>query len=241
MTPLVQRVRQDRSSAATTGPPTGGGPGAPVLVARSLGSLLGPASDTLRQAQGADSLTAPLIEKARERAGGVPLSQPSGLTDALAQGRQLAESPALAPLIRRAPFGAAAQQALRTAGSTVDSIPDRLPLHQVISQAAAASGMTGLADAVPQVAQAAEPASPQPTAPDGGTDDTAPPPAATTATGAAPLTAATAALPAAAGGMPSGSALEELAQRLYEPLMARMRAELWLDRERSGLMVDLRR
>lgn len=40
--------------------------------------------------------------------------------------------------------------------------------------------------------------------------------------------------------LPSGRNLDELAERLYEPLSARLRAELWLDRERSGLMVDLR-
>ena len=32
--------------------------------------------------------------------------------------------------------------------------------------------------------------------------------------------------------------LDELARRLYEPLTARLRAELWLDRERAGVMTD---
>jgi hypothetical protein len=32
--------------------------------------------------------------------------------------------------------------------------------------------------------------------------------------------------------------IEELARQLYEPLTARLRAELWLDRERSGLLTD---
>lgn len=41
--------------------------------------------------------------------------------------------------------------------------------------------------------------------------------------------------------LPSGRALDELVERIYEPLTARLRTELWLDRERSGLMVDLRR
>ena len=51
-------------------------------------------------------------------------------------------------------------------------------------------------------------------------------------------TVATAATPAS--GTPPASAatgtsnLDELARRLYEPLSARLRAELWLDRERSG-------
>ena len=38
----------------------------------------------------------------------------------------------------------------------------------------------------------------------------------------------------------SGAELEEMARRLYEPLTARLRAELWQDRERSGLLTDLR-
>ncbi|RDI17180.1 hypothetical protein DEU38_12315 [Rhodococcus sp. AG1013] len=36
----------------------------------------------------------------------------------------------------------------------------------------------------------------------------------------------------------SGPSLDELARQLYEPLAARLRAELWLDRERSGLLTD---
>jgi len=39
---------------------------------------------------------------------------------------------------------------------------------------------------------------------------------------------------------PSGAELDEMARRLYEPLTARLRAELWQDRERSGLLTDLR-
>ncbi|MEE3850649.1 hypothetical protein VZC37_09905 [Gordonia sp. LSe1-13] len=39
------------------------------------------------------------------------------------------------------------------------------------------------------------------------------------------------------GSMDAGD-LEELARRLYEPLSARLRTELWLDRERSGMLTD---
>jgi 3-oxoacyl-ACP reductase-like protein len=42
--------------------------------------------------------------------------------------------------------------------------------------------------------------------------------------------------PPAAGAKPPD--LDELARRLYEPLTARLRAELWLDRERAGVMSD---
>lgn len=33
--------------------------------------------------------------------------------------------------------------------------------------------------------------------------------------------------------------LDEMARRLYEPLAARLRAELWLDRERAGVFGDV--
>ena len=42
---------------------------------------------------------------------------------------------------------------------------------------------------------------------------------------------------ATAGGGPSARDLDEMARRLYEPLSARIRAELWLDRERSGVLM----
>ena len=35
--------------------------------------------------------------------------------------------------------------------------------------------------------------------------------------------------------------LDEMARKLFEPLSARLRAELWLDRERAGLITDVRR
>ena len=43
--------------------------------------------------------------------------------------------------------------------------------------------------------------------------------------------------PGPAGGE-VGANLDEMARRLYEPLAARLREELWLDRERAGLMSD---
>jgi hypothetical protein len=35
--------------------------------------------------------------------------------------------------------------------------------------------------------------------------------------------------------------LDELARRLFDPLSARLKSELWLDRERAGMVTDLRR
>jgi len=55
------------------------------------------------------------------------------------------------------------------------------------------------------------------------------PPPSGPAPGAAPA-------PAPAGAAPID--LDEMARRLYEPLSARLRAELWLDRERAGVMSD---
>ena len=47
-----------------------------------------------------------------------------------------------------------------------------------------------------------------------------------------------------AGAAPTAGAaaaqLDEMARRLFEPLSARLRAELWLDRERAGLVTDAR-
>lgn len=55
------------------------------------------------------------------------------------------------------------------------------------------------------------------------------------ATGAAPAAGTTApGVPAPGGGVD----VDEMAKRLYEPLTARLRAELWLDRERAGLVTD---
>ncbi len=62
-------------------------------------------------------------------------------------------------------------------------------------------------------------------------DPPAPPPAGGSAAPAGP---------AAPAAPLSGAELEEMARRLYEPLTARLRAELWQDRERSGLLTDLR-
>jgi hypothetical protein len=61
-----------------------------------------------------------------------------------------------------------------------------------------------------------------------------------TDTSAAPPVTTPVPPPAAGGGGAAPSAdLDEMARRLYEPLTARLRAELWLDRERAGVTSDL--
>jgi hypothetical protein len=59
-----------------------------------------------------------------------------------------------------------------------------------------------------------------------------PAPAPAQAVAAAPIQAA------AGAKTVSAAEVEELAKRLYEPLTAKLRAELWLDRERAGRVTD---
>ena len=79
----------------------------------------------------------------------------------------------------------------------------------------------------PTLVQRQEEPNPAPEAPaeDAGPPTAAPDPAASPA--AAPGTTG-------GKGKPTAAELDELAKRLYEPLSARLRTELWLDRERSG-------
>ncbi len=69
---------------------------------------------------------------------------------------------------------------------------------------------------------------------DSAAETTTPPESAPAPTAAAAPAAAT------AGAAPAGTDVDELARRLFEPLSARLRAELWLDRERAGLVTDVR-
>ena len=46
--------------------------------------------------------------------------------------------------------------------------------------------------------------------------------------------------PDAPAAPPTAEQLEDMARRLYEPMASRIRAELWQDRERAGLLTDLR-
>jgi hypothetical protein len=57
----------------------------------------------------------------------------------------------------------------------------------------------------------------------------------------AAASAATTIPAAAAAGPAPGQDVDELVNRLYDPLAARLRAELWLDRERAGVLMDLGR
>lgn len=112
----------------------------------------------------------------------------------------------------------------------------RLPLQQLIAQVQAASPASGFTEVVLQRDTDGPPPQP-PAAP---ATESGEPEAAAFPAPAAAMSATVASSPLQ-GGRPTGAQLEELAQLLYEPISARIRAELWLDRERAGLMVNLRR
>jgi hypothetical protein len=105
----------------------------------------------------------------------------------------------------------------RDAGGGLDRLnqPDELGRQDV------------LADEAPDVQRAEE--TPPAEAP-----EAALPQAPAQATAPPPQTAAQAPAQAAPSPGAPGQNLDDLARRLYEPLAARLRAELWLDRERSG-------
>jgi hypothetical protein len=72
--------------------------------------------------------------------------------------------------------------------------------------------------------------------------EAAPPPESVSAAAQAPSTPSGPAPSGPAAASPAGGVdVEELVNKLYDPLAARLRAELWLDRERAGVLMDLGR
>ena len=72
--------------------------------------------------------------------------------------------------------------------------------------------------------------------------EAAPPPETAPAAAQAPSTPSGPAPSGPAAASPAGGGdVEELVNKLYDPLAARLRAELWLDRERAGVLMDLGR
>jgi hypothetical protein len=72
--------------------------------------------------------------------------------------------------------------------------------------------------------------------------EAAPPPESPPAAPQAPGTPSGPAPSGPAAASPAGGGdVEELVNKLYDPLAARLRAELWLDRERAGVLMDLGR
>jgi hypothetical protein len=114
-------------------------------------------------------------------------------------------------------------------------IAQRAPDGSVVFDAHPVDDMPALQRAVEVESMTAESA-PAPPSVDQAPPEPASAPAATPAEPTAPTA------PAVAGAAPANSQnLDELARRLYDPLAARLKAELRLDRERFGLITDLRR
>lgn len=70
---------------------------------------------------------------------------------------------------------------------------------------------------------------PSPPSEPASTTEPQPPTTATPTAGTAPPT-----------GPLAGMNIDDLANRLYEPIVTRIKTELWLDRERAGLLADPR-
>lgn len=75
----------------------------------------------------------------------------------------------------------------------------------------------------------------------GATSVTAPAEPPPTQEAPAAAAAPTAGAAPAGGALPGTTNVQELVNQIYDPLAARLRAELWLDRERAGVLMDLRR
>jgi len=119
-------------------------------------------------------------------------------------------------------------------GSVVFNLRPSLLLSDPATPPPAADGQPGGADGPPGTVQRQEAAgaAESPTTPAG----SAPPPAESTPSPPAP-----AAQPTQAASGSATPPLDELARQLFGPLAARLKAELRLDRERTGLLTDLRR
>ena len=130
------------------------------------------------------------------------------------------------------------------AAGPVSTIP-ALPLASAVSKASTATAVAAsggfetwsFEPPAPSAETAATPGTVQRAAED---DLAAPPPVAgpPAAAGAAPLTPPGGSGPGAAA---TPEQLDELARRLYDKIRYRLKAELRLDRERAGLLTDLRR
>jgi hypothetical protein len=115
----------------------------------------------------------------------------------------------------------AAMFAGTSAVQSAGEVEDHPGYTTVQLQSATEPSTTSPAPEEPTAAPAAEPP----------VETAAPPPATASAAGAV------AAAPTAGA---AAADLDEMARRLFEPLSARLRAELWLDRERAGLVTDAR-
>ncbi len=224
--PPVLSVRSDLSSAVAPAPPVQQVSYAPVaqaapssapVVSRVMEPIRLGAARAAGTATAAPS-TAPIFtpgSAATRTASDAPATTP---TMPGPPAMPVAPAPAATPMVQRS-FAAMFAGSSGSTGGTAGSPAAENPGFTTV-QLQPASEPPPAATPESATAPAPEPM-PEPT----------PPPAA----GAAAATAGAAPTAGAAA-----ADLDEMARRLFEPLSARLRAELWLDRERAGLVTDLR-
>lgn len=245
--PAVQRIAQPAPPATTgTLPPARHAVVAPLLGHRQ--PLREPEPVFLAQ-PGPVPAQAAVVSAAPGRAGTGPGPAPGAVqrsavgypaaSGAAGRAPGLAVAPAAAPGRELTP-GLADPGAIAVAGGIAHRDPDgsvvfdlRPSLVLPDQAVSAADGQPDAASRTPAAVQRQEAAGPADSSE--AAADAAPSPAPMVQ----PATPATPAAPAAPG--PASPPLDELARQLFGPLAARLKAELWLDRERAGLLTDLRR
>jgi hypothetical protein len=245
-------VRPGSSAGPGSPGPGGAGPGAaagesPAPGVPGAGTAVGATGTWSGRPGGAavGETAAPAVQRVREPG-------PASVRSTSADGEPVAPAALLEASVQRAAdpgsVAVAAGVAVREADGSVVFLPpatsgapgttgaasEALPVPPVASRGTA-SGTTGAGSGAPPLPppapavqrQAAAVAAPDPPAADLG------------GTGEGPVPTAPFGTPPAAAGAPPPD-LDELARRLFDPLSARLRAELRLDRERAGVVTDLR-
>lgn len=233
--PVVQRLSTELPGRARDDGPSAGGSstGAPLPVATEPAGRPGradPADAPAAERFLPPAAFAPPIAAVQRRTPGTPpdphtatAAPVPSATPAPGVQRVTAEPPA-APQ-PQPPLMLVRSPSARAAG-TGPALGEGMSFAAMFAGFAAESSESGYGgtDVQRQTAEAEPPAEPA-----------VPAPSEPAAAPGAPAAAGTAGAVAAAG----GGNIDELARRLYEPLAARLREELWLDRERAGWMTEL--
>jgi hypothetical protein len=174
----------------------------------------------------------------------IPNTQQTRSSQATAPGPAVPAGPTLIPTISRLAAEMPQYPALRSAGSSATlAVGPSIP--RVGSNASSIQAQPSAAMSFASMFASSHDSETGSSAENGFTsvqlqsaDEPAPPAAEPTAgTSSAAPAGSESAPPPPAGAKPPD--LDELARRLYEPLTARLRAELWLDRERAGVTGDV--
>jgi hypothetical protein len=203
---------------------------APILAARATPAGPKPITSSQRMSASAGPSTPTGSTDSRVREAAMQRSGPGGPVGRLRKPEPVQRRSSGAGLLSTGAVAVAAGPAPEvTGGSIVFHPPDRPPPERGAS-ARPAPDRIASARPAPNVQRAGPTASaaaqPDPTA----ASPVGAPVGVTRGRASRPSGSASAALDAAA--------LDQLAGRLYDPLLSRLRAELWADRERAGLLAD---